>query len=156
MSSSSDRIAKAWRVRPIWSDDDDIVYAETAGKARYQLKLDLDDPDLTFQEIAVRRAKQHDKRLPAPHRLVAELSENERHIILHAFGADARINPGCRNHYCAHAGDGTLLRLAWELGLFSGPYGEQPYGGSLPWSGVFFYLTELGRHVALSMMPTYR
>jgi hypothetical protein len=48
-----------------------------------------------------------------------------------------------------------LLRLSWELGLFRGPYGEQAYGETPGWVGAFFYLTELGRHVALSMMPAY-
>lgn len=158
MSSPSTRLVKAWRVRVIWSDDTDIIYAETAGKARYQLKLDLGDcyHDLKFQQIAVERAKDRDQHLPAEHRLVAELNSREREIIMHAFGASNRRNPGYRNHYCTAPGDIELLRLTWELGLFRGPYGEREYGETPGWVGAFFYLTELGKHVALSMLPAYR
>jgi hypothetical protein len=158
MSSDAIRRAKAWRVRVTWSDDADIVYAASAGKARYELKLRLGDcyPDLQFKQIAASRAKDCDRYLPTPHRLVAELSEQERGIILHAFGATyRRPEVGYRNHYCTAPGDLTLLRLTFELGLFRGPYGEQAYGQSPGWIGAFFYLTELGKHVALSMTPTY-
>lgn len=93
--------------------------------------------------------------MPAEHRLAAELSEDEREIIMHAFGADSR-DPGYRDHYCTDAGDLLLLRLAWELGLFSGPHGERQNGEPLMWAGAFFYLTDLGKHVARSMLPLYR
>lgn len=152
------RTAKAWRVRPKWSDDSDVVYAETAGKARYRLKLDLGDccPDLTFSEIIARRASDCDRRLPEPHRIVADLSPPERDIIMHAYGASNHRNPGYRDHYCTAPGDTRLLRLTWELGIFRGPYGEREYGETPGWAGAFFYLTDFGRHVALSMTPTYR
>ena len=164
MSSDTTRRAKAWRVRVIWSDDADIVYAETAGKARYDLKLQLGDcyPDLQFKQISATRAKDRDVFLPAPHRLVDELSERERSIVRHAFGSgtrrgsSAQQGPGYRNHFCADPGNTALLRLTFELGLFRGPYGEQAYGDTGMWCGAFFYLTEFGKHVALSMTPTYR
>ena len=37
--SGTQRIMKAWSCKVEWSDDADIVYAPTAAKARYTLKL---------------------------------------------------------------------------------------------------------------------
>lgn len=156
MSTHSHRTAKAWIARPDWADRGDVYFAPTASKARYACKQQLSDVcEIGFHEIIVRRAKDHDILLPAPHRIVAELSEAEREIVMHAFGSGTAKTAGYRDHYCTAPGDGRLLRLAWELGIFRGPYGEREYGDSGIWSGVFFYLTEFGRHVALSMLPTY-
>lgn len=157
MSSVETRLQKAWRVKPVWSDDHDIVFASTASKARAIVWRDLRDPypDLQFQQLLVHRAAENDRTLPAEHRIVAELSRREREIIMHAFGASNRREPGYRDHYCTAACDPALLRLSWELGIFRGPYGEQAYGDTDMWVGAFFYLTEFGKHVALSMLPTY-
>lgn len=157
MSSPADRIAKAWRVAVEWSDDADVVFARSAGAARYRLMLRLRDcyPDLTFSQITAWRAPACDRRLPGEHRLVAELSPTDRDVLLGAFGARYGRTPGYRDHFCTAPGDARMLRLAWELGLFSGPFGEGPYGTSPGWAGAFFYLTELGKHVAASMLPTY-
>jgi len=157
MSSPKQRTAKAWRVRVEWSDDSDIVFAPSAGAARYRLKLDLGDcyPDLKFSEIQAWREKESDRTLPAEHRLVSELNHADRRLIMHAFGADSRT-PGYRDHYCTQPGDTRLLRLTFELGLFAGPFGEQAYGQTPGWAGAFFYLTDLGKHVARSMLPLYR
>ena len=47
-----------------------------------------------------------------------------------------------------------MHRLAWELGLFRGPFGEEDMSRSM-WGGVFYYLSDLGKHVARSMLPLY-
>jgi len=152
------RIRKAWHVRPTWSDDPigDLVYAETAGKARYKSWLDALDvfPEMRITELEVRRAKHLDAVLPDEHRLVADLTAEQRHMVAHAFGRDRRGN-GYREHFCTAPGDMNALRLAWEFGIFSGPHGEREYGNTPGWSGAFFYLTELGKEVARSMLPTY-
>lgn len=157
MSSPKQRISKAWRVKVEWSDDTDIVFAPSAGAARYRLKLELGDcyPDLKFSEIRAWRAKDSDRALPAEHWIVPELSPEDRQVVMHAFGADSRM-PGYRDHFCTHPGSTRLLRLTFELGLFHGPYGEGAYGVTEGWSGAFFCLTDLGKHVARSMLPLYR
>jgi hypothetical protein len=156
--SGTQRIMKAWSCKVEWSDDADIVYAPTAAKARYTLKLRLGDcyPDLQFQEISARRAADRDIALPAQHRLVADLSEAERDIILHAYGHQGGRpeRAGYRDHYCCAPGDSRMHRLAWELGLFRGPFGEEDMSRSM-WGGVFYYLSDLGKHVARSMLPLY-
>lgn len=150
------RTRKAWRVKLEWSDDSDIVFASTASKARAIIWRDLRDsyPELQFKHIVVHRARYNDQLLPVPHRIVDELTAEQRQIIMHAFGATSR-EPGYRNHFCTEPCSPNLLRLSWELGIFRGPYGEKAYGDTGDWSGAFFYLTELGKHVALSMLPTY-
>jgi hypothetical protein len=157
----SNRTLKAWECRTTWSDSPrgDIVYALTAGKARHEYLCLISDqcPDVTHAQIKVRRAHGSDMPLPPPHRLVTDLSDGERQIILHAYGYCSTKRPqdwGRRDHYCTSPCDGRLHRLAWELGLFSGPHGkEDGYGEVRGWVGAFYYLTALGQHVARSMIP---
>lgn len=152
------RQAKAWAVKPTWSDEHDYAWAPTASKARYRFLLEIGDsyPDLKVHEIVARRAVHQDRWLPDEHRLVAELSVEDKAVILGAYGASNYRRPGYRDHFCTSPGDSRLHRLAWELGLFRGPYGERAYGETPNWSGAFYYLTDLGKLVAQSMMPTYR
>lgn len=152
------RTRKAWECGIRGSGGSDIYYAPTASKARYQAFLDWNDPypDLKIMDIRVSRAAHCDVELPEPHRLVAELSPVERRFIEHAFGSVSR-QPGYRDHYCAGIAEPPLLRLTYELGIFDGPFGgENEYGDGVHWSGVFFYLTDLGKQVARSMLPEYR
>lgn len=147
------RLRKAWAVRPDWADSPQIIFAETASKARYAMYLMLED-DTKITQIEVKRAARADQRLPEEHRLVAELTEEQRHIVRHAFGQDRNGN-GYRDHYCTAPGDLNLLSLAWEFGLFTGPHGDREYDEISGWAGSFFYLTSLGIDVARSMLPTY-
>lgn len=39
------------------------------------------------------------------------------------------------------------------LGIFRGPYGVDDKGDTPGWVGAFWYLTDLGKEVALSMIP---
>lgn len=149
------RLRKAWTVRLAGCQDNDIRFAETASKARYSAYLDWLDSfhSLTFMQISVKRAAHADVILPDEHRLVADLTERQRDMVTHAFGQEDRH--GYPDHFCTEPGDLDMLRLAWEFGLFSGPYGEREYGRTPGWAGAFFYLTSLGKEVAASMLPTY-
>ncbi|HLN24748.1 MAG TPA: hypothetical protein VK558_12280 [Patescibacteria group bacterium] len=151
------RLRKAWDAWPEWADDGerDHFFAETAGKARAMAYRSWSNAgSVTFREIIVRRAKHKDVVLPDEHRLVADLSPEQRQMVAHAFGRD-RHGSGYRDHYCVDPGNLDMLSLAWEFGLFSGPWGERAYGDTGMWCGAFFYLTELGKLVAASMLPTY-
>lgn len=155
------RIRKAFAVTIDNRNDGHIVYAENASKARAHVVNDLTDCDWSFRAALiatkVHRSPANDVTLPDPHRLVADLTPEERHIIAHAYGSDVRMGKeGYRDHYCTDPSNRRLLRLAWEFGLFSGPHGEGAYGDTGMWRGAFFYLTHLGREVARSMLPTYR
>lgn len=150
------RLRKAWEVRPEWADAGDIFHAETAEEARQRAMRSLSEffPDTKPEELRVRRAEHADIRLPDEHRLVAELTERQRSMIAHAYCSRSR-EPGYRTHYCTHPGNLDALRLAFEFGIFHGPYDEAPYGDTSTRAGAFFYLTELGQEVARSMLPTY-
>lgn len=152
------RIRKAWRVEVDGYDHHTIVHAPTASRAKGTTLLDLTEVGWeagpAFRAMRVRRSPGHDLHLPDEHRLVADLSPQERAIVMHAYGANSRSH-GHRNHFCTDPGNLTLLRLAWEFGLFSGPRGETAYGETPNWAGAFFFLTDLGKAVALSMVPTY-
>jgi hypothetical protein len=155
------RIRKAFRVSINGTDSSEIVHAPTASKARASVISDLTECGWSFRDAIVstkvRRSPANDVTLPDQHRLVAELDEQDRRIIAHAFGSRVRMGKeGYRDHYCTDPADRRLLRLSWEFGLFSGPHGEGAYGDTGMFCGAFFHLTELGKVVARSMLPTYR
>lgn len=153
------RVRKAYAVAFAGHAGTEIVHAPTAAKAKGSLLRTMEEVGCSAREaltmMSARRAPAHDLMLPEPHWIVPHLTERQRGMILHAFGADGR-KPGYRDHYCTDPGNLDMLRLAWEYGLFTGPHGDLSYSGGGLWTGAFFYLTDLGRHVALSMMPTYQ
>lgn len=150
------RVIKAWACT--CDGCENIVHASTASKARYIDFLALSDccPDIKFSDITVRRATAHDVKLPAEHPLVAQLSDEERSRILHAYGYCNRPrNPadwGYRNHYCTAPGCEVMAHMT-ALGIFRGPHGVDKAGDTPGWVGAFWYLTDLGEHVARSMIP---
>lgn len=154
------RIRKAWRLKHEDYDDPAIVFAMSRNAAKASVFRDMVEyGGTTFGRAIdglewIRRAPELDVHLPEPHRLLADLTEDERDIVLHSFGCQGTKH-GWREHFCTAPGDLQLLRLSWEFGLFSGPHGEKAYGETPGWSGAFFCLTDLGKAVALSMVPTY-
>lgn len=152
------RIMKAWRCE--YGGYDEIVHAATASKARAQRWRNLSDccPDIRFQDIRVTRAAAHDVRLPNELAICAQLSHEERHRILHAYGFSNRPSDpkswGYRDHYCT-APDCEVMAHLVTLGLFRGPYGVDDKGGTRGWVGAFWYLTDAGKEAARSMIPLY-
>lgn len=151
------RLRKAYAVAVDGYDDAALFYAPTAAKAKYAAYLAVSDCDsgVSFQHLHARRSPANDVTLPDEHRLAADLSAEDRHVLMHAYGGTNFGKEGHRDHFCTDPADRRLLRLAWELGLFTGPHGER-YADGARWSGAFFYLTELGRQVARSLVPTYQ
>lgn len=153
------RLRKAYAVTVKGSCGTETFFAPTAVQAKEMALLVLHDVgahDARKSHLRARRAPANDVLLPDEHRLVAELTPKERQIIAHAYGSHVRMGKeGYRDHYCTDPSDRRLLRLAWEFGLFRGPCGEGAYGETPGWAGAFFHLTELGREVARSMLPTY-
>jgi hypothetical protein len=147
------RIRKAWFVKARDYDDGDTVFAPSGGKARYQLLLRLRDIDAeaTFADIVAQRARWADVHLPAPAPIVSELTDQERRALLHSFGFNSHHpeKAGYRNHYCTTPDDPVLVSLS-KRGLMK-PMGQGTAGRGL----VYFLLTDVGRDVALSMVPEY-
>jgi hypothetical protein len=163
------RIRKAWVVRVyaratdrylgVPAELEELVHASTASRARAEMIERLQDcRDLSWRQamdlVSVRRAPEGDITLPPRHRLADELPPRLLDIVRHAYGA-ARGWPWSRGHFCAMPSNLDLLHLSWEWGLFTGPHGERADGDTGPWIGAFFYLTDLGREVAGSTVPTY-
>ena len=150
------RIRKAWLCLAPgyenWSKEACIIHAPTAGKARYKCFKDLQDvwEDITgghLVKIKVRRLKESDVELPAPHPSIGELTKQQIHIIKHTYGVESR-EPGFRNYYYCSLKDTRLNELV-ELGVMH--TGEQRWTEG---SG-YFSLNERGIEIARSLIPTY-
>ena len=147
------RIRKAWTYRVRGYDDPGLTYGPTASKARYQALLDVRNcaQDATFADISVRRAPERDVRLPARSPIADQLTAEQTHCLLHAFGANSN-NPykaGYRDYFYTSRDDADLCALA-EKGLMT-PAAEDRLGKGM----TYFLMTDLGKHVALSLVPEY-
>lgn len=149
-------IAKAFRVTPHWCDEyegqcGDIIYSETAGKAKYEFFIsnDLDMED--WFKAKVVRDKDFDKFEPIHHELVKELTKKQIDIIAHMNGNNYD-KPGSRNHYCAGTEDLVYFEKLTQLGITSEPTKHS----LISENQRYFWLTELGKKVAFSLLPIYR
>lgn len=146
----TDRIRKAWRVQIKGFHAVDIVFAPTAEKARYQTILGADgDPESS--DIIVHRAPECDVKLPQRHELADRLSAKQTASLLHAFGVDLYCpeKAGHRNYFCTNRNDQDLCALQ-NLGLMN-PLKQDQWGDGI----TYFIMTELGKQVALSLVPEY-
>jgi hypothetical protein len=148
------KVLKAFACQVKGCDGPDIIHAITASKARYDLWRNLEWDDLEFGDISVRRAPESDMVFPDMPELAGQIDENNREVIINAFGGGSHIPPkqwGYRDHFCCDPKDGQLNRLV-ELGLFRGPYGPTGKGEASVWAGAFFYLTDAGKTMALALI----
>jgi len=149
-------ILKAFACRVRDYDGEDIVHAKTAAKARakvYNHCRDFDD-SITFGDIRVRRTPAEDMLFPPLPPEAGQLDEDDREVILNAFGGGSHIKPcdwGYRNHFCTSPKDERMLRLV-GLGLFSEPCGVNDKGETPGWCGAFFYLTDKGKECARALI----
>lgn len=129
-----------------------IVYAETRSKAKYKFDIDMDfdwsDPG-GFIHIKARRSPANDLYAPKPDDVLKQLSDEQIKVIAHANG-NQRLDPGSRDFYYCSANDKDLLELVGN-GLMVGPQHTES-GVVIPGNG-YFYLTDLGKNAASSMLP---
>jgi hypothetical protein len=146
------RIRKAWAVWAPWCDRSEIHYGPTAGKARAKAWRSLSDTrDLRITDLRVRRAAHRDQKLPARHPIADQLAQEETHCLLHAFGGnDCPYRAGNRDYFYTTRDDPPLVSLT-KHGLMKPMDGDQ-WGANM----TYFVLTKLGKHVALSLVRTYR
>lgn len=147
---------KAYACRLGTNDYESTEYAATASKARYAYLLRIQDPypDATFKDVAVRRDRPRDMKLPDLPTVAATLDASDREVILHAFGGGSHKRPqdwGYRDHYCCQPTDERLTRLV-SLGVFRGPHGVDKDGSTPGWVGAFFYLTKDGKDLARAII----
>ena len=149
--NSTGRIRKAWRASVKGCDGVDILYAPNAGKARYKMLLmtrDFDD-EIKISDITVLRAQDHDVTLPERHPLAHQMTDKQIHCVLHAFGYD-EYHPeksGYRDHYYTGRKNPDLCAVE-KLGIMKASSGWEA-------DMAYFRLTQLGKDVALSLVPEY-
>ena len=150
------RLRKAWQVSiRNWPQcPSSTFYASTQGKARYQAWLSAFDPfpDIRIVDFIVRRAPWLDIRLPVMDERAVTLSDEERHCLLHAYGANT-VDPttaGYRDYFYTRRDNPTLISL-YHHGLVKPMEGDS-FGEGM----TYFVLTPAGKHVSLSLTPEYR
>lgn len=145
------RIRKAWRVFIKGYDASAVLYAPSAGKARVQVWRGIDDGGIRIVDVVAYRAAHLDIKLPERSPIADQLSTEEAHCLLHAFGGnDDPVKAGYRDYFYTRRDDPPLVALA-ERGLMKPMDGDK-------WSEnmTYFILTQEGKNVALSMVPEYR
>lgn len=146
------RLRKAWMVTISCYDNFEIVYAPSAAKARSETWRTLSDGNIRLMDITVRRHSSADVHLPLPDPLADQLNDDERHCLLHAYGADCG-NPykaGYRDYFYTHRDDPPLVSLT-KHDLMK-PMDGDKWGENM----TYFILTTKGKHVALSLVPEYK
>ena len=152
------RIRKAWSAVTEGFDapyNRGIYYGQNASKVRGEIFYNLldcgyeDANKIAFTQTRVLRSREDDIILPDEHWLVQFLSKEQIEIVTHTYGGTGK-HAGYRNHYYTFTGDMPLLRLVYEFGIFEGPCNlneKKDYG--------YFYLNNLGKEVAQSLVSTY-
>jgi hypothetical protein len=151
-AEAAPRIRKAWAVWVPWCDRSEIYYGPNAGKVRAEAWLSLSDSrDLRIIDVRVRRAGHRDQKLPPRHPIADHLTKGQLYCLLHAFGGnDCPYRAGNRDYFYATRDDPELVALT-KHGLMKPMDGDR-YGENM----TYFVLTKLGKHVALSLVRTYR
>lgn len=152
MDAATPRMRKAWAVWVPWSDRSDIFYGPTASKVRAEAWRSLSDvSDLRIIDLKVQRAAYRDQKLPARHPIADQLTKDELHCLLHAFGGnDCPYRAGNRDYFYTTRDDPPLVGLT-RHGLMKPMDGDQ-WGENM----TYFVLTKLGKLVARSLVRTYR
>ena len=148
------RQRKAWHASSEhWdSHPDNIEFGPSAGKVRYQVWLSATEcRDFPITDIRVRRAPERDVFLPQEHPIVQDLSKDEIHCLLHAYGGTGRRS-GNRDYFYTHQGDLPLVRLV-EMGLMTMHPTPSRFSGDHDMA--YFILNWMGKQVCLSLQPTY-
>ena len=150
------RTLKAYACRLRGFDEETIVLAKTAAKARYSFLLDVQDSysDALFSDVSMRRAPGQDMSFPDLPGSAETLDAKDREVLVHMFGGGSHVRPhqwGYRDHYCGSPKDPRLCKLT-DAGLLRGPCGTDTSGDTPGWTGAFFYLTDAGKEMARALI----
>lgn len=143
MSGRTDtgRVRKAWRVKIRGEGNliGTLVYAPTAGKARYQKFLSADCDSVTFASISVTRAASDDTVLPVVDEAVAVLDSEKKSALTHTL----------ENGRFYTSTDDRVMSCLAQAGLVRNT------GRGWNEGEAYFVLTDTGRTAAMSLMPLY-
>jgi len=135
------RVRKAWRVKIMGEDNlgGTLIYAPTAGKARYQRFRSADCDGITFASISVTRAASDDEVFPVVDDAIAALDSEQKSTLTHTLK---------NGRFYTSADDRTMCRLV-QAGLVKNT------GRGWNEMEAYFVLTDAGRTAALSLTPLY-
>ncbi|MBS1093000.1 hypothetical protein JK208_15655 [Gluconobacter sp. Dm-74] len=133
------RVRKAWLVLIRGYEFGQIVYAPTAGKARYQRLLNIDSDRATFADLSAQRAKHKDIVLPVADQAVAALDSEQKSALTHTLE---------NGRFYTSTDDRTMCSLA-QARLVRNT--DRGWGKG----EAYFVLTDSGRTAAMSLMPLY-
>ena len=129
------------------------VYAKTAGKARYDVYLNVSDVNdgISFPDIQVRRDSGNDIALPAFPPEVGSVSRRALEKLLHACGATREEPEKCgnRDHFYCSASNSDMAELV-SAGLMKREKTGWAEGE------CYFRATPLGQKTAQALCPLYR
>lgn len=132
----------------------ETVYAETRSKARYKFFLSQDfnyrgskEKGEILTSIKVRRRKGMDLVLNEPHELASQITKEMFDKAFHAIGKQALLKPYRNRYVCDHDND-------WEKMIALGLAEKLPFEQGV--CNHYYYLTELGIKVIVSMNPIPR
>jgi len=141
MRGRTGRVRKAWRVKIMGKGCvlGELIYAPTAGKARYQKFLSADCDGITFASISVTRAASDDTVLPVVDEAVAALDREQKSTLTHTL----------KNGRFYTSTDDKTMSCLTQAGLVRNT------GRGWDEGEAYFVLTDTGRTAALSLMPLY-
>lgn len=151
------RIRKAWSINmpALGLDGKLIVYAPEWREARNLASRILRDRGTEFRASQLRavRSEAADQYLPEPHPIADEMSEEDKNILLHAYGLNEQEpeKAGYRDHYITTRHNPKMRNLE-RLGLMRPSAGPDDEGMV---KACEFNLTPLGINVAMSLVPLY-
>lgn len=146
----TDRLRKAWHVWAKGYDRPELFFAPTRSDAIKECWWST-DRHILWIDIRAIRAREYDVRLPVRHQLADAMNKEQTHCLLHSFGV-TEYNPykvGWRDYFVTSRDDPRLCALE-QLGLMKPKQSELLADGD-----VCFRMTDLGKQVALSLVPEY-
>ena len=159
-SQEEESVKKAYIVIPHWCDDQSVynhkhngtpVYAETAGKAKYEYCLCIEDESEDWFKHRALRWPEMDLFPPKEHEIIKQLSKEQINKLKHTYGVESS-SPGCRNYYNGYIDDDDLQTLvSMKLMVRNTRRDEMLTKGT-----TYFHLTDLGIEVAMSTRERLR
>ncbi len=151
--TSEGRVRKAWALSLIGGDtnEENIAYFPTAGKAKYDLITDLDWWDNmsdAFKSVKCRRAKYADVILPERMPECDDLFPEQIKIIKHTYAAEHK-NMGYRNYYSCNINNEFLMDLVAKK-IMNEPVLHKELSPD-----ATFHLSDYGIEMAKSLAPLY-
>lgn len=146
------RLRRAYRVQIPGYSGESLIFALTTTDARVIAFREFEVHRNNFPKIRAYRWYDKDQRLPIRHELADKVSEEALSCLTHALGVNEYEpwKPFSRDYFCADPKYAPMLELVkFGMATDTGPRTTLTDGS------VYFRITDLGREVAMSVVPLY-